>query len=190
MTIAGGPPRSDASPRRWVRPVRRWVLGDHPWGRLEIRVLDRTGTLVQHVLVVYPPGTNDGERVALWFARSWPWAGAVGGIGVLMVLGDAVQAGPLLVMVGATYAAGVLVGLRMTRRVRPRVRRVSVTTPCDACPRSADGRLAILRRATRALDDLDGRAARGECDPVHYEAAWARIYAALGRADAEAQDSL
>jgi hypothetical protein len=165
-------------------PVRRWILGDHPWGRVETRVLDRAGAMVQHVLVVYPPGTSDRERSALWWARTWPWAGAVAGIGALMLFGDLLPDAVILSVVGLGYAAGVLVGVRATHRIRPRVRRMLVTAPRDVPTCDDDTRIQSMRRLVAGFADLDRRAANGLIDAVQYEAEWSRLYATLDPAPA------
>ncbi|QDZ15192.1 DUF6611 family protein [Humibacter ginsenosidimutans] len=163
--------------------LRRLVIGDHVWGRFETRVLDRGGTIVQHVLVVYPPGTNEYERGLLWFARTWPWLGALVGIGAFMLFGDVMPSGPLTAIVFGAYAAGVIVGLWLTRRIRPRVRRAIATVPRDSRPRCSDGTLSVIRRAVGDLEQIDRQEADGEVDPVEFELEWGRVYAALDRAD-------
>lgn len=142
-------------------------------------MVDRSGAIIQEVLVVYPPGTNDTERTRLWFARTWPCAGACAGLASLMCLGDVVPSWLLTSVVFTTYAAGVVAGLVSTRRIRPRVRRAVATLPRDARPWCAGDTLRAMRRAEGILDRLDRRAAAGDVDPVRYELEWGRAYALL-----------
>ncbi|NNC12185.1 hypothetical protein HII28_09885 [Planctomonas sp. JC2975] len=175
MTTAGHDAVHSAAPSR----LRRIVAGPHPWGRFETRVLDRTGSVVQHVLVIYPPGTNDRERAVLWFARTWPLAGALAGIGAFMCLGDLVPSAVLTPTVFVVYAIGLAVALVPSRRIRGLVRRVVATEARDARAWCVDGRIDLIRRAVGTLDDLDRRAREGEVDPVDYEFEWGRVYGLL-----------
>ncbi|MHA7985197.1 DUF6611 family protein [Rathayibacter sp. CAU 1779] len=176
MTTTG----HDVVHRTAATRLRRIVAGRHPWGRFETRVLDRSGTVVQHVLVVYPPGTNDRERMLLWFARTWPSAGAVAGISAFMCLGDLVPSTILTPVVFTLYGIGLAAALVPSRRIRMLVHRVVVTEVRDARPWCADGRTNLIRRAIGVLDDLDRRAEEGTVDPVEYEIEWGRVYRLLG----------
>ena len=180
MSIAN---RASSVTRRPSR-LRRLVLGDTPWGRFSTRVMDRSGVIVHYVLVVYPPGTDDRERLLLWFVRTWPAAGAVSALAALMILGDIVPPVILLCSTLVVYCAGVGVGLRTTRRIRPRVRRVIATVTRDSADSDSDPRMVLIRRTVAALDELDRRAGEGELDPVHYEAGWAAVYRTLDETDA------
>lgn len=90
-------------------------------------MLERSGTFLQYRLFLYPPGTNQRERVLLWFPACQGWVGAMAGIGTLLLLGDVIPPSSLLTLVVLIYVVGISTGMILTRRLRPQIRRLTAT---------------------------------------------------------------
>ncbi|PZE64817.1 SoxR reducing system RseC family protein [Curtobacterium sp. MCBD17_021] len=154
----------------------RVVDGPHRWGRLDVRPVGRT-MWATRTLVVYPPGTDRRERALLRAAHSWPLAGLVL-TGVVAVTWTAAPAlGAVVGLVG--YALGFLVLRWATRRVRPLVRALTVTTFHGNGRPEVHGDARLMAVALGALSSGEDELRAGRTDPVGFEAVWAEVWNAL-----------
>jgi hypothetical protein len=128
-------------------------------------------------LVVYPPGTDDHERLLLRAGQWWPGGGPFIGLATFAVLADLV--GPSFALVlGAVLFIGPLLWLR--HRARRQRRDLCVVhaeylfgpgTPLDLarCKRV----VSLSSRLTEAEHALD----RGELTPVDFQRIWGDVHA-------------
>jgi hypothetical protein len=129
-------------------------------------------------LVVYPPGTNTGERLLLRIWHEWVFGAAGGAVVALAVCSGAPwEVGTLLA--AAWCAVGTMVLRRATRRTRPGVRSLTVTLFLGVEPPEATGDVRRLARCLGVLERAEAELRDGRADPVGFEAAWAEAYAAL-----------
>jgi hypothetical protein len=159
------------------RVVTRLTEGEHPWGSVDVTPGGRSGWCRTR-LTVYPPGTNAGERRLLNVLHAWPVAGAVVALVTLVVLDAAPQWASFAAAV-AIYALGfVVVGL-LTRRLRPRLRHLTVGIVAVAGDVRCYGDARLLQEIRRGFDRIDRLEASGRLTLVAYELRWAELYARL-----------
>lgn len=157
--------------------LRSRVLdGQHVWGRYSVRPVDRTMWSTT-TLVVHPPGASRSERIRLRVWSAWPGLGALAAIATMAGLG----AWPVVRTVAAVavYAAGFAVLARTTRRLRPQVRSVTVTTFHGHGRPEVHGDVPTLRWAHDALTAAERSLTSGGSRPVDFEAAWAEVWNVL-----------
>lgn len=157
--------------------VRTRVLeGQHRWGRLSVRPVSRTMWSAR-TLVVFPPGADTRERVLL---RAWHAWGVVGAVLAVVVMAAATPR-PVLGMVAgcAVYAAGFVLLGRATRRLRPLVRTLTVTTYYGNGRPEVHGDARLLSGSLDALAVTEDALARRRIDPVTFEAVWADVWNTL-----------
>ena len=129
-------------------------------------------------LVVYPPGTNTGERALLRLWHQWVFGAAGGAIVALAACsGEPWWVGTLVA--AAWCVGGTVVLRRATRRTRPAVRSLTVTLFLGVRPPEATGDVRRLARCLGVLERAEAALRDGTADPVRFEAAWAEAYAAL-----------
>lgn len=154
----------------------RLVDGPHLWGRYTIRPVGRT-LWASRTLVVFPPGTSRSERLLLRAWHVWP---AVGAFTALVVVVVAVSVPAAGMPVGlALYAAGFAVLARATRRLRPRVRSITVTTFLGNGRPEVHGDERLLAGSLDALSILERVVRARRLAPVEFELVWADVWAAL-----------
>jgi hypothetical protein len=181
-------PRDPAHPELVNELLRRLIEGDKLWGTLDVTPVGRS--MWRRVrLTVYPPGTTSAERRALHFAHSWPIAGAILALVVMVALGSAWPPALVVVGVAALYLAGFWVGARLTRTLRMRIRSLSVVSVYVGGGLEEYGDASLLRETADRLRDIDARRRAGRLDPVSYEAEWSDIYAALPSSPRESRPS-
>ncbi|RFA08578.1 hypothetical protein B7R54_04560 [Subtercola boreus] len=159
------------------RTTEHLLEGDHRWGSIEVSPAGRT-SWNRTRLTVYPPGTNHAERRALHFYRTWPVVGAVVALFTILAL----SAWPPLAATAAAvavYALGLLAGFRMTRHLRPRLRRLSVVLVATGGGTETLGDIDFYNTATDEFRALDRLHDAGLVSAAEYELAWAKIYNAL-----------
>ncbi len=159
----------------------RSQVGPHTWGSYVVRPVGRT-LWASRTVTVFPPGTTPVERALLRTWHAWPVGGAVLVVAVLVLSGGSVPG------VGAALgcvAAGFVPLARATRRTRPRVRSVTVTTFFGNGRPEVHGDVRLLTRTVDTLCLLDRAARAGLVQPVDFEAVWADVYASLPGQDAE-----
>lgn len=159
----------------------RSQVGPHTWGSYVVRPVGRT-LWASRTVTVFPPGTTPVERALLRARHAWPVGGAVLVVAVLVLSGGSVPG------VGAALgcvAAGFVPLARATRRTRPRVRSVTVTTFFGNGRPEVHGDVRLLTRTVDTLCLLDRAARAGLVQPVDFEAVWADVYASLPGQDAE-----
>lgn len=157
--------------------LRARVLdGPHRWGRLAVRPVDRTMWSTR-TLVVYAPGTTTRGRVLLRLRASWPGVGALVGIAVMAGLVGSPVAGALGAV--AVYGLGFAVLARVTRRLRPGVRSVTVTTFHGHGRPEVHGDAGLLRASLDTLVVAERALRAGALRPVDFEVIWADVWTAL-----------
>jgi hypothetical protein len=154
----------------------RLVDGPHRWGRLDVRPVGRT-MWATRTLVVFPPGTDRREGALLRTEHGWP-------LGGLLLAGAVTVASTrspgLGVVVGlALYALGFLVLRRATRRLRPLVRTLTVTTFHGNGRPEVHGDAHLLAVSLDGLSSFEGALRTGQVDAVAFEAAWGAVWNAL-----------
>lgn len=154
----------------------RLIEGPHLWGRYTIRPVGRT-MWTSRTLVVFPPGTNTSERLLLRAWHVWPAVGAFSAL-VVVVLAVSVPAAGMPVGL-ALYAAGFVVLGRATRRLRPRVRSITVTTFLGTGRPEVHGDERLLAGSLDALSILERAVRAHRLAPVDFELIWADVWAAL-----------
>ncbi|MFF1632804.1 DUF6611 family protein [Leifsonia sp. NPDC058248] len=158
--------------------VRRLTEGSVPWGTIEISPASR-GLWRRTRVTVYPPGTSRAERRALHFAHTWPIAGAIAGLLVIVMMAGSWSPVPGLAAVLVLYLGGFWVGARLTHNLRSRIRTITVATMYVGGDLKEFGNAYLLRATTARLDDLEARRRAGLIDPVDYEAEWGDVYDSL-----------
>lgn len=161
--------------------IRSGTLGvmRSDWGILDVCPTDRTGWVIRHELIVYPPGTNAAERRAYRFWHLWPAVGVIVAVAAMGLSSVVVPDAWCLAVAAVIYLAGFAVALGPTRRVRRGLHRRVAYSGHFTEGRSTRGDIVTLERAALDLIDLDRARERGECDPVHYELAWADAWREL-----------
>jgi hypothetical protein len=151
----------------------RVVDGPHVWGRYAVRPVDRTMWSTR-TLVVHAPGTTTGERALLRAWGAWPGVGALVAIAAMATLAAAPVLGTAAAVV--VYGAGFALLARVTRRLRPTVRSLTVTTFHGNGRPEVHGDVALLRRALDALTVPERALRAGGIRPVDFEAVWAEVW--------------
>ena len=161
-----------------VEFLRELTEGAKLWGTVDVSSAGRS-MWHRDRITVYPPGTTSADRRALHFERNWPIAGAILGLLSIVMLSGVWP--PVLVIAAATvlYAAGFPLGAWLTRRLRHRIRSLSVVSMYIHGELEEYGNASLLRETAAAFAALDARRRAGDIDPVRYEAEWARIYETL-----------
>ncbi|WP_144761157.1 DUF6611 family protein [Curtobacterium sp. 9128] len=153
----------------------RVLHGPHVWGRLEDRPVTRA-MVSSRTLVVFPPGTDTRERLLLGAWHHWFLVGAVVAVAVIAATSASV-AGFVAAMV--VDAAGFVVLGRCTRRVRPLVRTITVTTFHGYGGPEVRGEVQRLLRAHEALTLAEVSVHSGAIAPAEFEAAWGVVWRSL-----------
>jgi hypothetical protein len=157
--------------------VRTLVVdGPHVWGRHVVRPVGRT-LWSSRTLVVWPPGTSHRERLLLRAWGAWPCTGALLAIVLIAVTVDRPALGTACAVLG--YALGFVVLGRATRRLRPGVRRVTVTTFPGGTRLEVYGDARLLRGSLESLTVLERALRAGSIRPVDFESVWADVWCAL-----------
>ncbi|WP_119869497.1 DUF6611 family protein [Frondihabitans sp. 762G35] len=156
------------------RAVTRLTEGEHRWGSVDVNPGGRSGWCRTR-LTVYPPGTNAGERRLLNAFHAWPVAGAAAALVTLVVL-DALPQWASFAAAVAIYALGFVVGAALTRRLRPRLRHLTVSIVAVAGGARCYGDGRLLQEVRRGFDRIDRLEAQGRITPVAYELRWAALY--------------
>lgn len=154
----------------------RVVDGPHLWGRHVERPVGRT-LWSSRTLVVWPPGTSRRERLLLRAWGAWPCVGALLAVGLMVMTVDRPVLGAASAVVG--YALGFAVLARVTRRLRPGVRSVTVTIFHGGARPEVHGDARLLRGSLEALTVLERALSAGSIRPVDFESVWADVWRAL-----------
>lgn len=171
LAYAGTPPTMSTALVRGPL-LRKLLEGERTWGGLAISTSRGAAT---YRLVMYPPGLDRNERIALRLWRGF----SVWGLGLwllvqapLMATGETGLA--LAVATGTYLAAGavVMAGAGSSRR---EVRTVTVTRTGDG----DDAEYDALRSLAERLVSVDNRLAAGDLSAVRYEAEMWRVYDAM-----------
>jgi len=128
-------------------------------------------------LVVFPPGTTRSERARLRAWSTWPGVGALLAVAVMAALAGSPGLGTAAAVV--VYAAGFVTLARVTRRLRPGVRSVTVTTFHGNGRPEVHGDVRLLRRSLDALAVTERALRAGDLRPVDFESIWADVWSDL-----------
>ncbi|HEY5222308.1 MAG TPA: DUF6611 family protein [Microbacteriaceae bacterium] len=157
---------------------RRLTEGRQSWG-----VVDRSpayrGLWCEVRLTVYPPGTTAAQRRLFHAVHSWPIAGVIAGMVLMVALGPTVPAAFELGAGGALYAAGFAVGAVLLRPFGNRMRRLAAVITASAGDWHADGDIELIAATLARFAALDDRRQAGALSPAGYEAEWGAIYDTL-----------
>ncbi|WP_411699485.1 DUF6611 family protein [Conyzicola sp.] len=169
-----------AATRAVAHAAEHVLEGSHHWGRIEARATGRT-TANRTRLTVYPPDTTPAERRALQFYRTWPIAGAVLGLMLLVALGGLPLAvvAPSLVSV---YAGGTVAAFVSTTRIRSASRHVDIVSVPIGGSFETVGDIGFFNTATDRLRAMDTLNDRGLLTRAEYDALWAGVYEDCPRA--------
>lgn len=154
----------------------RVVDGPHVWGSCSVRPVGRT-MWSSRTLVVFPPGTTRSERARLRAWSTWPGVGALLAVAVMAALAGSPGLGTAAAVV--VYAAGFVTLARVTRRLRPGVRSVTVTTFHGNGRPEVHGDVRLLRRSLDALAVTERALRAGDLRPVDFESIWADVWSDL-----------
>ena len=152
------------------------LQGDRAWGGLDVR--PSRGGVVHYRLTVYPPGTNAHERMLHRIWRSWPVAGGVLWIALMLVFGVFASASQAFWAATVTIAAATAATAWGTRS-RPRPRRLTALLVDDAGGRLVAGRFVELRAAFEQLEAAELRRQAGRISAVQFEVRWSEVFAGL-----------
>lgn len=151
--------------------LMRLLDSARPWGSFQVGYA-RYGLRTCR-LVVYPPGINRSERVALRLWRAWPIAGALLGLLTVFLLLPSLW-GAVLVATGYVTVATLLA--RRARRTRRGVRQeMAIEGVADV----DDGRSGHVRHLASLLEQADHALDSGQITPAEYENVWTMVYAQL-----------
>lgn len=167
------------------RASRLWshvTDGGHCWGRLVVRPVGRT-LWSARTLVVFAPGTDRRERTLL---RAWHAWGTVGAVVAIVVMAAASPVTGPMTGVGlclglAVYGAGFAVFGVATRRLRPLVRSLTVTTFHGNGRPEVHGDARLLAVGLDTLSVLETAMRAGRVTPVEFELVWADVWRSLPR---------
>lgn len=148
----------------------------HVWGREIVHPAGRT-LWSSRTLVVFPPGTNTRERILLRALHAWGVAGALPALGVMAALNGSALGGT--VAAAALYGSGFLVLRRATRRTRPSVRTLTVTTFHGGGRPRGHGDARLLAGSLDALVVYERAALAGTISAVEFELLWADVWSSL-----------
>lgn len=154
----------------------RIVDGPHRWGRLDVRPVGRT-MWATRTLVVHAPGTDRREGMLLRAVRVWPFVGLVLAGAVTVAAQSAPAAGAAVGL--GLYALVHVLLLRATRRLRPLVRQLTVTTFHGNGRPEVHGDVDLFAVSVDALTAYEDALRAGRVDAVAFEAAWAHVWNAL-----------
>jgi hypothetical protein len=151
--------------------------GQHRWGRLVVRPVDRT-LWSSRTLTVFAPGTSRRERAWLRAWHAWVVVGAVAAV-VTLAVTSALPAGVAFGAAALVYAAGFVVLGTVTRRSRRQERSVTVTVHHGEHGATVHGDVRLLEGSLDTLTLLERAVQAGRRTPVELEVAWADVWNAL-----------
>lgn len=155
----------------------RVLDGARRWGSIEIRPT-RFG-VVEHRLVVYPPGISAADRRWTRVARGWPgWGLALWLICPIWLAHSMPTWAAVLVSTAISLVAGAVVA-ELSGEARTQVRTLMATTMAGHDDDESRATRERLHDLASTLLDADDRLARGEISPVEYEAIWWRVYRSM-----------
>lgn len=151
--------------------------GQHRWGRLVVRPVDRT-LWSSRTLTVFAPGTSRRESAWLRAWHAWVVVGAVAAV-VTLAATSALPAAAAFGAAAGVYAAGFAVLGVVTRRSRRQVRSVTVTTHHGEHGATLHGDVRLLDASLDTLTVLERAVLAGRLTPVEFEVVWADVWNAL-----------
>ena len=169
-------PATDARLRR--TPWRRTptLRGEHLWGRYTVQPVTRA-LWSARTLEVFPPGTNATELFLLRAWHAWRLGGPLTAVVLLVALHDS----PLLAvgLAAAVAVAGFLALARATRRTRPAVRTLTVTTFHGNGRPEEHGDRRLFDGSLDALTVLERAHRQDRVGRVEFELVWGEVWDAI-----------
>ncbi|UFU15620.1 hypothetical protein LQK89_08005 [Curtobacterium sp. C1] len=154
----------------------RSLQGEHLWGRYTVQPVTRALWSAQ-TLEVYPPGTNATELLFLRAWHAWRLGGPLTAAVLLLVLHDRP-----FVAVGLAVTlnvVGFLVLARATRRTRPAVRTLTVTTFHGNGRPEEHGDRRLFDGSLDALTVLERAHRQDRVGRVEFELVWGDVWDAI-----------
>lgn len=148
----------------------------HVWGRETVQPAGRT-LWSSRTLVVFPPGTSPRERFLLRALHVWGVVGSLPALCVMAALNGTALWGITAAL--ALYGSGFLVLRRATRRTRPSVRTLTVTTFHGGGSPRGHGDARLLAGLLDALLVSERAALAGRISAIEFELLWADVWNAL-----------
>lgn len=155
-------------------PTRR--TGWHPWGRCTVRPVTRA-LWSGRTLEVHAPGTTAGELLLLRALQVWGAGGALVAVGLVAALHRAPAVGVVVAVL--VYVAGFVLLTRVTRRVRPGVRTLTVTVFHGSGLPEVHGDVRLLEASLDLLCLVEDAVRRGQASRVEYEQVWGQVWRAM-----------
>jgi len=170
---------SASSASRSVRhAVHDLVDGAHSWGSLD--QAPARSTVVQQIsLTVYRPGTTLHDRRLLHARQTWPLAGAVLAVSVVIVMAS--WAPPHVTGLAALVAwvLGFAILELTTRGLRESVRELSASSTCTPDGLVVVGDATCVRATAARLSALERELDAGHISTERYLARWEEVWLAL-----------
>ena len=128
-------------------------------------------------LEVHAPGTTAGELLLLRTLQVWGAAGALVAVALVVALHRAPAVG--LVVAVLLYAAGFVLLVRVTRRVRPGVRTLTITVFHGNGRPEVHGDARLLEASLDLLCLVEDAVRRGQVSRVEYEQVWGQVWRSM-----------
>ncbi|MCL9664542.1 hypothetical protein L2091_04770 [Curtobacterium albidum] len=164
----------DRHPHQHAHRTRR--TGWHPWGRCTVQPVTRA-LWSGRTLEVHAPGTTAGELLLLRTLQVWGATGALVAVALVVALHRAPAVG--LVVAVLLYAAGFVLLVWVTRRVRPGVRTLTVTVFHGNGRPEVHGDVRLLEASLDLLCLVEDAVRRGQVSRVEYEQVWGQVWRSM-----------
>ncbi|MCM3521666.1 DUF6611 family protein [Curtobacterium sp. P97] len=164
----------DTNRDRRPLPTRR--TGWHPWGRCTVQPVSRA-LWSGRTLEVHAPGTTAGELLLLRALQVWGAGGALVAVGLVAAFHRVPAVGVVVAVL--VYVAGFVLLTRVTRRVRPGVRRLTITVFHGNGQPEVHGDVRLLEASLDLLCLVEDAVRRGQVSRVEYEQVWGQVWRAM-----------
>jgi hypothetical protein len=128
-------------------------------------------------LVVYPPGSDDRDRVMLRVTQWWPGGGVLIAVLVFAVLGEQVGFPESLGLAVAVFLGPLLWLRHSVRRQRRDLAIVHAEYVIDPAPPADLARCRRLVSLSSTMVDAERALGRGELTPVDFQRIWGDVHA-------------
>jgi hypothetical protein len=154
------------------------------WGSFEANdpVSARRSGMKRYHLEVFAPGTDSVERGQLRRFRQWRVWGALIALACDFIIASTWHSWQAPLLIAVVYLAGLMIGLRLTSRVRRGIHSLNVGTILLGGSTIVEGDIALLESCLSEFETLDRERSTSTISPVEYEAEWAHLYARLAPA--------
>nr|WP_137767220.1 DUF6611 family protein [Curtobacterium sp. SGAir0471] len=128
-------------------------------------------------LEVHAPGTTVGELLLLRALQVWGAAGALVAVALVVALHRVPALGVVVAVL--VYAAGFVLLVRATRRMRPGVRTLTVTVFHGNGEPEVHGDVRLLEASLDLLCLVEDAVRRGQVSRVEYEQVWGQVWRSM-----------